>query len=1213
MRGGGVMVTQRTRASQRVDDLLVLGAQLAERGVRGKWGERGAMLLFNPNHDPHSGEFSSGGGADGSGAGEGKSAGRSGRSGTGSGGGGGAKGAKGEGAPKAAKASGGGARSSGSRASSGAKSEHGTAAERQRAHEAEAARHDEAARTAFRNRDIAYVNGQREESDRLHAEAQTHLQAAKAERAAAQREATVARSQDARGRQLPETKPGAEHTQPLVNAQDAHEQEYLKAEFPQIFRNDNGEVRGTQQLNIDAPDARLIAHAYGEHQTGAILSRFSTKDLRASAQEAGLETNGSKAELVSRLTSHATEGRYKAEFGSKTSSGAKPSKATAKAEKPATEDIHAKSARMQREQGLPAEVKPGGELKPVTDMSGRDFDPLAPVNPHLLSTLYGEHQLGAALSRYDKSRLGEAAAAAHVTTGRTNGETVSRITAAVTGGRYSANFSAKASGKRSAAEAHAAKAARLKAAVDKAQAAYDAHMANAPKLSETAARATWRVEGRRLLGEMRRAAAALRLADGEKTARRFPEALQRVQRFDETGADGFHRSWIMLFPVGHYQHEQYGELDFTPAKLRKIKALYDQRVRHIDAALDVDHRAAHDDSRATGWIESLELREQQPDGTPAGLWGCIKWTPYGMQFLKSDEYRYFSPEFGPWTDPQSGEEYIDVLIGGALTNRPFLKTMPAIALAEAVRRHPRGVRQPVARASEPDRLLLLGARLAEEDGANAPPISRKPWGAIDKDCLPASCFLIVGNPAKKSTWRLPVYEGAGPKDANGVYTRRGALNLNGVKAAWAAVQGAHTGQPMAGVPQGVVARLKRWRARYFPGATGATGVTKQARERARSADGSEPGAAQTGRTRLNAEAMLWMEGRVGSRMFDADLDDDEQFEADEADETRALADGKPAKGSAAMKAKMAALRAKSGRGKKSTASADAGADGDDDAEEMAEDDDAEEMDDGEDESETYDEADGDGEDEEFDDSDQTEDDADDDVDPEDDDGPEDEDESDEPPASARRAPAKGRAKSKKMMGAKSAVRASESRHGQRQGGRMKTAGAAMVDGLEHPMTLAEQQHLLQENARMRYQLYEAANEKILAEWSKGAFQFKENAKGAAKTGRIVLSRSFKEAYRAFMRTHGVRLSEETRHDFLALLEIGLSSAVVDLSERGSSYDGEGRMVSAASRRAAGDDDKLEQEAQRIALAEHGKDIAALAGEPAKVLAIYERASRVVRY
>ncbi len=171
----------------------------------------------------------------------------------------------------------------------------------------------------------------------------------------------------------------------------------------------------------------------------------------------------------------------------------------------------------------------------------------------------------------------------------------------------------------------------------------------------------------------------------------------------------------------------------------------------------------------------------------------------------------------------------------------------------------------------------------------------------------------------------------------------------------------------------------------------------------------------------------------------------------------------------------------------------------------------------------------------------------------------------------------------------------------------------MNDGKDEGETisLAEHQKLREEVAQLRFRLYEEGIEKTLSGWRKGAFQFKENAKGAPKSGRITLSKGFSDAFRVFMRSEGVRLSEASRAKLLGLIEVALSSAVVDLSERGSSYDGEGRMV-AASRRAAGDDDKLQQAAERIALAEHGTAITAL-NDPVKVLAIYERASKEVHY
>jgi len=153
----------------------------------------------------------------------------------------------------------------------------------------------------------------------------------------------------------------------------------------------------------------------------------------------------------------------------------------------------------------------------------------------------------------------------------------------------------------------------------------------------------------------------------------------------ESSADGIPTSYIMLMPEGEYQHPEYGTLDFSRSKLEQFKAHFDNKVRKIEIALDVDHRANKGDSRATGWIDDVEFRDPN-GGFPGGLWGCIKWTPYGTGFIENREYRYFSPEFGDFTDEASGKKFKDVLIGGALTNRPFLKVMPAVTLSEPIRR-----------------------------------------------------------------------------------------------------------------------------------------------------------------------------------------------------------------------------------------------------------------------------------------------------------------------------------------------------------------------------------------------------------------------------------------------------------------------------------------------------------------------------------------------
>lgn len=62
------------------------------------------------------------------------------------------------------------------------------------------------------------------------------------------------------------------------------------------------------------PDPSLYARVYGEENVAAALSRATTARLREAAQERGLSDSGSRASLISRLTAHATQGRYSANF-----------------------------------------------------------------------------------------------------------------------------------------------------------------------------------------------------------------------------------------------------------------------------------------------------------------------------------------------------------------------------------------------------------------------------------------------------------------------------------------------------------------------------------------------------------------------------------------------------------------------------------------------------------------------------------------------------------------------------------------------------------------------------------------------------------------------------------------------------------------------------------------------------------------------------------
>jgi hypothetical protein len=71
------------------------------------------------------------------------------------------------------------------------------------------------------------------------------------------------------------------------------------------------------------------------------------------------------------------------------------------------------------------------------------------------------------------------------------------------------------------------------------------------------------------------------------------------------------------------------------------------------------------------------------------------------------------------------------------------------------------------------------------------------WGDVDKTALPRNAFADQGEAGKKSTWSYPHHwiDGGTQKDEDGIWTN-GTMYLHegGLKAAWAAAQGARSGE-----------------------------------------------------------------------------------------------------------------------------------------------------------------------------------------------------------------------------------------------------------------------------------------------------------------------------------------------------------------------------------------------------------------------------------
>jgi phage I-like protein len=133
---------------------------------------------------------------------------------------------------------------------------------------------------------------------------------------------------------------------------------------------------------------------------------------------------------------------------------------------------------------------------------------------------------------------------------------------------------------------------------------------------------------------------------------------------------------VQVLRVGKFNHPKYGAFEITPLTLAEMKANFDSKIRGVDMSFDYYHDS---DKDASAWVYNLELRE---GGTE--LWAVeVEWTPKAEQKLSEKELRYFSPDFAfKWKDPEKGVEHKNVLFGGGLTNRPFVKEMKAIVADE---------------------------------------------------------------------------------------------------------------------------------------------------------------------------------------------------------------------------------------------------------------------------------------------------------------------------------------------------------------------------------------------------------------------------------------------------------------------------------------------------------------------------------------------------
>lgn len=122
---------------------------------------------------------------------------------------------------------------------------------------------------------------------------------------------------------------------------------------------------------------------------------------------------------------------------------------------------------------------------------------------------------------------------------------------------------------------------------------------------------------------------------------------------------------IEIARVAEGEHPSYGKLKITQEHLESMVTNFKSNVTGVDLSVNEDHKK----NEAFGWFKDVFLSFDKQT-----LYGQINWNSKGTTALSEKEYRYFSPEFRfNYSHPHTQVEHGPTLLGGALTNYPFLK------------------------------------------------------------------------------------------------------------------------------------------------------------------------------------------------------------------------------------------------------------------------------------------------------------------------------------------------------------------------------------------------------------------------------------------------------------------------------------------------------------------------------------------------------------
>lgn len=149
------------------------------------------------------------------------------------------------------------------------------------------------------------------------------------------------------------------------------------------------------------------------------------------------------------------------------------------------------------------------------------------------------------------------------------------------------------------------------------------------------------------------------------------------QKFAEP-VPGSNISEIEILKTGEWDHPAYGKMVITSEMLDQFIKHFQEEIRK-GICITEGHPVGDEELPAVGWFK--ELKKEGEDSLKA----VVEWTSRGLSLLADKAYKFFSPEFYfTFEDPETRKVLHNVLTGGALTNKPYFKSLEAVVLSENI-------------------------------------------------------------------------------------------------------------------------------------------------------------------------------------------------------------------------------------------------------------------------------------------------------------------------------------------------------------------------------------------------------------------------------------------------------------------------------------------------------------------------------------------------